>query len=130
VSRRTANELDGAKPGRRKELQASYDSVPKLEDDHLVKGIQSVDLGVMGWITQVEVVDALDEEIVGELRRMLSNMDMDAKHLAVAIHNKVDVFLTRDKKILKRREKIRRRYPATPSALLEQLQVAPDGETR
>jgi hypothetical protein len=124
VSRRTANELEKAPLERREALKAAYDAAIKLEDDHRVKGFSNQDLGAMGYSSNPLVTDVPDEQIFADLCAM-GFKAMDARHLTVAIHNKCDVFLTCDKRIVKRREEFQRRYATIrilkPSELLDLL---------
>ena len=125
VSRRTANELEKTRDVvRREALQAAYAAATILEDDHTVKGFNDIDLGRWGYISNPMVADVPDERLFAELRGMGLDV-MDGRHLTVAIHNGCDVFLTKDRKVLKLRASITARYPLidvmTPSQLWTRL---------
>lgn len=125
TSNRTANEYEKWKnQAKREAMQEDHATKGRVAQDHEVKDFFNMFDQYGGGGSFPMVSDVPDKGVFDNLRT-LGIEEMDAKHVAIAIHNKCDYFLTRDQKsILNYRDKIEASFSIKlrrPSELLAEL---------
>ena len=114
---------------KRNRLVAEYKEREIISKDERIVGvnIQYLSSPYGGFVSFYLLSDVQDEPLRAELIQQRFDQ-RDAEHIAQAVSNKCDVFLTRDKRtILNRRSWLENRFPAMkvllPSELLAELEA-------
>ena len=124
-SRAVLRELEKTKHElRRKKLADEHKALPPLPKDEKVVGFNAQSDQYGGFIGFFLISDVQDESLRDELIKH-SLEPRDAEHIAQAVSNGCDVFLTRDKGIIKHRAWLEARFPKLkirrPTELLEEI---------
>lgn len=128
TSNRTANEYEKWKDKAKQEaMRKDHATKGRVTRDHTVKGFVGMWDRYGGGGTFPIVADVPNEDDYKVLRS-LGLQDMDAKHIAIAIHHQCDYFLTRDRRsILNHRDRVQAQFPAIklmrPAELLADLKA-------
>jgi hypothetical protein len=130
-SRVNRAELEATKnPIKKDKLRADYEALDQIPIDENPIGSFNITDHIGGCISNPIVSDILDENLYGEIIRdcLGKKNHKDAHHITHAYCNDCNVFLTRDKRIIKRRQWLEKRLPGLkiqrPSELLAELSGA------
>jgi hypothetical protein len=111
-------------PVQRQRLVDDAEQREGVPNNERLLGFQAQDMGRLGFISSPLMSDVQDDALCQELEQR--GLDRaDAQHITQAVCNACDVFLTRDRQIIKHRAWLESRFPGLkirlPSGLVTEL---------
>ena len=114
-------------PIQRDSLRRDFLEIVPIANDEKVLGSDNLVTDPFGGFVSNPIVSDVQDEPLAQRLQSQSLPKRDAQHLAQAISNKADVFLTRDKHFIKKRETFEKQFKIRirrPSELLSEIEAA------